>query len=173
METCYGIFVESGTKQKEKLQALKQLSQSLAQNGAKSHTIAEIIDADNITVLKERLKQADIAAEKLQQAMQQNEANSAKEGLEKQHEMQQELIASNERIAKENNDTKIYVAELNTYFGMPDLDANNNGQPDSMEIAKMALENKKVDLKQINDNKIHQLTERKLQLEARRIDKGK
>jgi hypothetical protein len=43
----------------------------------------------------------------------------------------------------QNNATKITVAQLNAYRGLEDQDQNDNGIPDTMEIAAQALEERK------------------------------
>ena len=44
-----------------------------------------------------------------------------------------------------DNQTRIYVAELNAYRGQQDLDADQNGIPDVMEIADMSLKQRAQD----------------------------
>ena len=44
-----------------------------------------------------------------------------------------------------DNQTKIYVAELSAYRGQQDLDADQNGIPDVMEIADMSLKQRAQD----------------------------
>jgi len=146
METNYGIFVNSGSLEKAKLDKLKELTQPLLQNGAKPHVIAEILDADNLTVLKERIKQADIAADELQSAIEQNKNAQAEANNKALMETTQMQIESNEKIASDKNKTAIYVAEIGNYFKVPDLDSDNDGTPDALEIGKLALEGKRLDI---------------------------
>jgi len=45
----------------------------------------------------------------------------------------------------QDNATKITTAEIQAYKGSEDLDQNNNGIPDPMEIAQQALAERKQD----------------------------
>ena len=121
------------------------------QNGAGLLDIAEIITLDNVNMIKNKLQEIESKHE--QQAQQQSE-------LEQQH--QQELIQmqnevkDRELMIKEaeldmakykidmDNQTRIAVAEMQAYRGARDMDANDNGIPDVMEIGKQALEQQKI-----------------------------
>ncbi len=46
-------------------------------------------------------------------------------------------------VADTNNQTKIEVSEISNYFKVPEIDSNENGIPDPMEIADHALEQQK------------------------------
>jgi hypothetical protein len=45
----------------------------------------------------------------------------------------------------QNNATKIAVAQLNAYRGTEDMDQDQNGVPDVIEIGKQAIERQKAD----------------------------
>ena len=60
--------------------------------------------------------------------------------MEKQIMLDERKLDLEEFKIIQDNQTKIHVAEIGTYFQMPDMDTNNNGVPDPMEIANLALE---------------------------------
>ena len=145
------VFVDDSTKNQQELESLKNLMQPAMQNGAGLLDIAEIITLDNVNMIKNKLQEIESKHE--QQAQQQSE-------LEQQH--QQELIQmqnevkDRELMIKEaeldmakykidmDNQTRIAVAEMQAYRGARDMDANDNGIPDVMEIGKQALEQQKI-----------------------------
>ena len=154
------VFVEDSTKNRQDLDQLKQLLQPAMQNGASLLDIAEIITMDNINMIKDRLE--DIEQKRMEQMQQQQQA---------EQEAQQQLIAEQNRVKEEElmlkeaemelekykidteAQTKITVAQLNAYKGLQDLDQNDNGIPDVMEIAQQAL----AERKQIADESAKQM----------------
>mgnify|MGYP003209799649 CR=1 FL=1 len=56
---------------------------------------------------------------------------------------EEELMIKEAEMDLKNNATKITVAQLNAYRGLEDQDQNDNGIPDTMEIAAQALEERK------------------------------
>lgn len=154
------VFVEDSTKNRQDLDQLKQLLQPAMQNGASLLDIAEIITMDNINMIKDRLE--DIEQKRMEQMQQQQQA---------EQEAQQQLIAEQNRIKEEelmlkeaemeltkykidtDSQTDITVAQINAYKGLQDLDQNDNGVPDVMEIAQQAL----AERKQIADESAKQM----------------
>lgn len=144
------VFVEDSTKNRQDLDALKQLLQPAMQNGASLLDIAEIITMDNINMIKDRLE--DIEQKRMQQMQEQQQA---------EQEAQQRLVEEQNRVKEEelmlkeaemdlekykidtDAQTKITVAQLNAYRGSENMDQNMNGIPDPMEIAKQALDERK------------------------------
>jgi hypothetical protein len=108
LEADYGIFVSDSGKDQDKLDTLKALSQSMVQNGIPASTIAEMVDADSFSQIKEKIKSAEAAQQQLQQAQQQAEAQQQ----EAQRELERERL-ENENINQEKDrEVKIRVAEI-------------------------------------------------------------
>lgn len=147
----YDIFVEDTTKNQQQLEQLKNLMQPAMQNGASLLDIAEIITMDNISMIKNRLEEIEQKRMEQQQAMEEAQAQREQQAIQMQNEVKEEelMIKEAEMDLKkyeidQNNATKIAVAQLNAYMGAVDTDANNNGEPDILEIGKQALEERKV-----------------------------
>lgn len=72
-----------------------------------------------------------------------------------------------------NNATKITVAQLNAYRGAEDMDQDNNGIPDPIEIGKQAIEQQKVNSdiasKQFEFNNKRREMEMKREIENKKI----
>lgn len=145
------VFVSDTSKDLENIQKLQQLIQPAMQNGASLLEAAEILTNDNFNIIKQKLK--DMQTRQEQQAQQQQQAQAEQE--QKIQEMQnqakeQELMLQEAQMdltryqIDQDNATKIAVAEISAYRGTEDKDANMNGIPDPMEIAKNATTEMKI-----------------------------
>ena len=100
MESNYGIFVTNSGKEQEKIENLKQLSQSFAQNGLPASAIAEMFDAESFPQLKDKLEKAEKYTQELQQAQAQAEQQAAQQVQQMQAQMEQAKL-ENENTNKE------------------------------------------------------------------------
>ena len=108
MESEYGIFVSDSGKDQDKLDTLKTLAQSMVQNGVPASTVAEMVDADSFSQIKEKIKEAEKQQQELQQAQQQAEQQAQQQQMQLKA---QEL--ENENVNKQKDrETKIRVAEI-------------------------------------------------------------
>lgn len=146
----YDVFVEDTTKNQQQIDALKNLMQPAMQNGASLLDITEIITMDNVTMIKNKLEEIEQKRMEQQQAMEQAQAEREQQMLQMQNEVKEEelMLKEAEMDLKKyeidsNNATKITVAQLNAYRGLEDQDQNDNGIPDTMEIAAQALAERK------------------------------
>lgn len=146
----YDVFVEDTTKNQQQIDALKNLMQPAMQNGASLLDITEIITMDNVAMIKNKLEEIEQKRMEQQQAMEQAQAEREQQMLQMQNEVKEEelMLKEAEMDLKKyeidsNNATKITVAQLNAYRGLEDQDQNDNGIPDTMEIAAQALAERK------------------------------
>lgn len=144
------VFVDDSTKNQQQIEALKQLMQPAMQNGASLLDIAEIITMDNITMIKNRLEEIEQKRMEQQQAMEEQQAQREQQMIQMQNEVkEEELMMKEAEMDLEkykidaDNATKITVAQLQAYRGLEDQDQNDNGIPDTMEIAAQALAERK------------------------------
>lgn len=144
------IFLDDSTKNQQQLEALKQLMQPAMQNGASLLDIAEIITMDNINMIKNRLEDIEQKRMEQQQALEEQQAQREQQMIQMQNEVKEEelMIREAEMDLEKykidtDNATKITVAQLQAYRGLEDQDQNDNGIPDTMEIAAQALAERK------------------------------
>lgn len=144
------IFLDDSTKNQQQLEALKQLMQPAMQNGASLLDIAEIITMDNINMIKNRLEDIEQKRMEQQQALEEQQAQREQQMIQMQNEVkEEELMIKEAEMDLEkykidtDNATKITVAQLQAYGGLEDQDQNDNGIPDTMEIAAQALAERK------------------------------
>lgn len=146
----YDVFVEDTTKNQQQIEALRNLMQPAMQNGASLLDIAEIITMDNVTMIKGKLEEIEQKRMEQQQAIEEAQAQREQQMIQMQNEVkEEELMIKEAEMDLEkykidsDNATKITVAQLNAYRGVEDMDQDNNGIPDPIEIANQALAERK------------------------------
>lgn len=146
----FDIFVDDSTKNQQNIEFLRSLIQPAVQNGASLLDVVEIFTNDNTTMIRNKLEEIEQKRMEQQQAMEEAQAQREQQMIQMQNEVKEEelMIKEAEMDLKKyeidsNNATKITVAQLNAYRGAEDMDQNNNGIPDPMEIAAQALAERK------------------------------
>lgn len=150
------------------------------QNGASLLEAAEILTNDNFNVIKQKLKEMQQRQEQLMQQQQQAQQEQAVQLQQMQNEQrEQELMLEEAKMDLErykidaDNQTKIAVAEISTYRGTEEKDANNNGIPDPFELGKQALEQQKIQsetyTKRYEQKQKKDIEDKKIQLERDRM----
>ena len=145
------VFVTDTSKDVENIQKLQQLIQPAMQNGASLLEAAEILTNDNFNIIKQKLQEMQQRQEDQMRQQQEAEQQQAIQIQQMQNEQrEQELMLEEAKMDLErykidaDNQTKIAVAEISAYRGTEEKDANNNGIPDPMEIAKDATQQRKI-----------------------------
>ncbi len=170
------VFVSDTSKDLENIQKLQQLIQPAMQNGASLLEAAEILTNDNFNIIKQKLKDMQTRQEQAQQQQQQAEAEQAQQLQQMQNEAkQQELMLQEAQMdlqryqIDQDNQTKIAVAQINAYRGTENMDQDNNGIPDPIEIGKQAIEQQKVNQEAYNKRyeakQKREIEDQKIQLE--------
>lgn len=174
------VFVSDTSKDLENIQKLQQLIQPAMQNGASLLEAAEILTNDNFNIIKNKLKDMQNRQEQMQQQAQEAEAQQAQQLQQMQNEMrEQELMLEEAKMDLErykidaDNQTKIAVAEISAYRGTEEKDANQNGIPDPMEIAKDATQQRKIlsdaYTKRYEAKQKREIEDKKIELEKERM----
>ena len=145
------VFVSDASKDLENIQKLQQLIQPAMQNGASLLEAAEILTSDNFNIIKQKLKDMQTRQEQQQQQQQQAESQQQQQLQQMQNDAQEKQLMLEEAKLEldrykidQDNLTKITTAEISAYRGSQDMDADQNGIPDPMEIAKDATQQMKV-----------------------------
>lgn len=146
------VFVSDTSKDLENIQKLQQLIQPAMQNGASLLEAAEVLTNDDFNIIKQKLKDMQDRQDQLQQQQQEAQQQQAVQIQQMQNEAkEQELMLQEAQMDLDrykidsDNQTKIAVAEISAYRGTEDKDANQNGIPDPIEIAKDATAQRKID----------------------------
>lgn len=170
------VFVSDTSKDLENIQKLQQLIQPAMQNGASLLEAAEILTNDNFNIIKQRLKDMQTRQEQIQQQQQEAEAQQQQQLQQMQNESkQQELMLQEAQMdlqryqIDQDNQTKIAVAQINAYRGTEELDQDQNGIPDPIEIGKQAIEQQKINQdaynKRYEAKQKREIEDQKIQLE--------
>lgn len=170
------VFVSDTSKDLENIQKLQQLIQPAMQNGASLLEAAEILTNDNFNIIKQKLKDMQTRQEQIQQQQQEAEAQQQQRLQQMQNESkQQELMLQEAQMdlqryqIDQDNQTKIAVAQINAYRGTEELDQDQNGIPDPIEIGKQAIEQQKINQEAYNkryeDKQKREIEDQKIQLE--------
>lgn len=170
------VFVSDTSKDLENIQKLQQLIQPAMQNGASLLEAAEILTNDNFNIIKQKLKDMQTRQEQIQQQQQEAEAQQQQQLQQMQNEAkQQELMLQEAQMdlqryqIDQDNQTKIAVAQINAYRGTEELDQDQNGIPDPVEIGKQAIEQQKINQdaynKRYEAKQKREIEDQKIQLE--------
>lgn len=170
------VFVSDTSKDLENIQKLQQLIQPAMQNGASLLEAAEILTNDNFNIIKQKLKDMQTRQEQMQQQQQEAEAQQQQQLQQMQNESkQQELMLQEAQMdlqryqIDQDNQTKIAVAQINAYRGTEELDQDQNGIPDPIEIGKQAIEQQKINQdaynKRYEAKQKREIEDQKIQLE--------
>lgn len=170
------VFVSDTSKDLENIQKLQQLIQPAMQNGASLLEAAEILTNDNFNIIKQKLKDMQTRREQIQQQQQEAEAQQQQQLQQMQNESkQQELMLQEAQMdlqryqIDQDNQTKIAVAQINAYRGTEELDQDQNGIPDPVEIGKQAIEQQKINQEAYNKRyeakQKREIEDQKIQLE--------
>lgn len=170
------VFVSDTSKDLENIQKLQQLIQPAMQNGASLLEAAEILTNDNFNIIKQKLKDMQTRQEQIHQQQQEAEAQQQQQLQQMQNESkQQELMLQEAQMdlqryqIDQDNQTKIAVAQINAYRGTEELDQDQNGIPDPIEIGKQAIEQQKINQEAYNKRyeakQKREIEDQKIQLE--------
>lgn len=170
------VFVSDTSKDLENIQKLQQLIQPAMQNGASLLEAAEILTNDNFNIIKQKLKDMQTRQEQIQQQQQEAEAQQQQQLQQMQNESKQQELMLNEAQMDlqryqidQDNQTKIAVAQINAYRGTEELDQDQNGIPDPVEIGKQAIEQQKINQEAYNKRyeakQKREIEDQKIQLE--------
>lgn len=170
------VFVSDTSKDLENIQKLQQLIQPAMQNGASLLEAAEILTNDNFNIIKQKLKDMQTRQEQIQQQQQEAEAQQQQQLQQMQNESkQQELMLQEAQMdlqryqIDQDNQTKIAVAQINAYRGTEELDQDQNGIPDPVELGKQAIEQQKINQdaynKRYEAKQKREIEDQKIQLE--------
>lgn len=173
----YDIFVSSSGKDQELIDNLNGLMQAAMQNDQVTlYDLSNILGNTNVADIKAKLKEATerSQANKMEQIKAQNASMEQANAIQARMAdiKEQELELAKYEI-DENNLTKINVAEIQVYARQQDIDQNDNGTPDFLELEKfksdssiknrkLNLEERKLEYQKIKDAKDQQLKEKQI-----------
>lgn len=183
----YGVDIIDTNKEMAAMQAIRQLSTSIIQNGGTLSMIASLYRIDNLGELQRKIEEYEEQIEKSkqeqmqqmqiieQQKIQQEQMKLQIQIEEKEKDRELEILKT--RIA---SDTQIAIANIKNLSENVGIDLNNNNVPDPLEITKITqnkvdkeikayLKEKEIKLKEKEVDKKLSIEEEKLKLEKEKL----
>lgn len=151
----YSAFISNSAKDVQVVETLKQLFQSgLQSDKVTLSEIAKVLATDSASDITKLLEVADDKRAQQMQAQQEQQSQIQEQQMQVQQQMHQEELADKEadRALKQyeidsNNQTKIQVAEINVYSRQDELDQDNDGIPDPIELGTLAMKQQDISSK--------------------------
>jgi hypothetical protein len=146
-EADYDVHVTNSGNNMEIEQALKQLAHAGLQNDKINFKqLIDIYTSESISAIARKIESAENKKEKQrqeqfeqQQQVEQQKIQAMQEAEQLRMQLEQAKIELDRYKIDSDNMTKIRIAEINSYMRQKELDQNNNGVPDPIEIGNMAL----------------------------------
>jgi len=129
MESEYGVRVSNSGEDLENLEKLRDLSQAMLQNGVPLSKVMDVMDANSIASIKEKVEEAERSQRQLQEA--QRKAEQQAKQMEMQ--MQQQEIEADLKEARMDNETKLKLKEM-------ELEQEDEELEQEEDIAEMEAE---------------------------------
>ncbi len=148
----YGLFVTNSARDNKALNDLANLTQIGLQADKLNFTqVIDILMSDSVAETRRKIEkfEADREAARQQELQAQQQQVQQMQQMQMQ-QRQQEMEFEQKRLELDqykidsDNETRIRVAELNVYAKQQNLDVNENGVPDPMEIANIAMQERKL-----------------------------
>jgi len=135
--TDLGVFMINSSRENEIFRTLQELAQPLLQNDkAKFSDIIKMLKLDSTEQLTRQIEQSESEAEARQQQEVAQQQEIAQQQIQAEKELQEDQQAHEKELKELEMDTKIRVAEIQSFAFQQDQDVNNNNIPDQLEVAK-------------------------------------
>ncbi len=160
-----GIFMSDSSKEDRDIQALKNLSQAAVQGGASLSEIAEMITSENVTIIKNKLKELDARKQQMEQQQQQQQQEVQMANIK----AQQEMKAEENRIKEEDS-----IRKAETQIEVAYIQADAQGDEGGEDFGKLAIDREKVSLQREKQSSDETLAKSKITEEVRknRVNEG-
>lgn len=183
----YGVDVVDTSKEFGAMQAIRQLSTAIIQNGGTLSMVATLYRIDNLGELQRKIQEFE---EQIQQSkskeMEQMQLIEQQKLKQKEMEIQIQLEEKEKdrqlELAKAriNSETQIAIANIKNYANNSTVDINDNNIPDTLELSKLTeskidreiksyLKEKEIKLKEKQVNEKISIEKEKLNLEKEKI----
>jgi hypothetical protein len=169
----YGVFLKNTSKEYRKLETAKQMAQAFIQNGLGPSSALEILDGENFSEIKQKVREAErherllndqLERMKIEQQTQLEQMIAAKEAEQREFDAEQNQL---------DRDNKIEVATI-TSLGIGKVgDSDGDNVPDILEVRELALKERSQNLaerKQLTDE---QFKKEELQIKKKQANKPK
>lgn len=144
----FNVHITDANKDREILETVKQLAKdAISMDKANLSTIVDVLINNNTRDIMRNLQKGEQEKIQRDQQMQQEQIKIKQEQINATKEIEQQRLELENRkldleqyISDSSNETKIQVAEINVYSRQENLDQDNDGIPDPLELAKLSME---------------------------------
>lgn len=170
----FDVFVSDSTKEDRDLQALRSLAEPAVQSGATLHEVSELLTSDNITILKNKLKELDERKQILEQKAveAQQQAEQQRMQFESQKMAEENRIKEEDSIRKANTDIEVALIQSRSKLDAAEMSDNDEEQLRKLELQRekqtkdAELQSRKIE-EDIRKNRVSEEIKRK-ELEIKR-----
>jgi len=141
-EADYGMVCTSSSKTAELEQAIKQYAQAFLQNGGSMSTIMDIYFSPSLSDMKKKLEIAEENVNTRNAKAAEDNNKLAQQAQLDTKEFEDKKLLLQDTISIRENDTKIYIAELQASMKQSEdegMDEDNDGIKDELETSKLEL----------------------------------
>ena len=117
----------------------------MAQNGQQPSTIAEILDSNNFSKIKQLLAEVDLKQKEMQQQAQKAQQQQAQAQIQATQQLQEQKNAFEADQNEKDRMVKIELKKMDLARQIT-TDADGNGRRDEIDRARLDVEKQKVDL---------------------------
>ncbi len=159
----FGVFMTNSNKDLAVTETLKQMFQvALQSDKINLSTMVETITNDSPREMLRTLQRGEAEKQQRDQQMQQMQMEAQQKQVEAQQQMhledmqfEQQKLNLQQYIADSNNETRIQVAEIQVYSRQENLDLDQDGIPDPIELASLSMQERAQSSKQfMEQNKL-------------------
>ena len=172
--SSFGVFVSDSAKDQELFLTMRQLAHAALQNQqAELSDVIKMFSTDSVSEVKTLLESAEKQRRDREMQQQQQQQQSQAQQMQAQQQAQVQIETQKAELEKAklelekyktdaNNETKLAVAEINSFKNQMDQDINDNGVPDQLEIEKLKIE-------VVNQGKKAEIENRKLDIKEKEL----
>lgn len=122
MESEYGIFVSDAGRDQENIRQAKELSQAMIQNGMPASAVLDLMDTENFSGIKEKLRKAEAARAELEAAQQQAQQQQAQQAMQMEQMKMQQEAQEKDRDRRKDIEVALINAEARDQANRLDID---------------------------------------------------
>ncbi len=157
--TEFNVFMSNSNKDLQIVESLKQLAQAALQSDkADLSTIIDTMINDSPKDIVRTIQKGEAAKYARDKQAQDQQAQVQQAQIKAQQDAVAQQLADKDKDRQlkqyeidSNNETKLQVAQINVYSRQEDLDQNNNGIPDPVELGKLSMQERDISSKAFSE----------------------
>ena len=145
MESEYGIFMSDAGRDQENIRQARELSQAMIQNGMPASAVLDLMDTENFTGIKEKLRKAEAARAELEAAQQQAQQQQAQQQMQMDQAKMQQEAQEKDRDRQKDIEVALINAEAKDQANRLDIDLQKLVQDYDIKLKEIDLKREALD----------------------------